>query len=140
MRKKQNSTIIPLNKMNKGAKTDNDYKLLYKELHRLNESQKSELEDAKLNVIRLRAQINSITDKYTQASDKLIHQDNFENKFKYLQRNLVGCLSKDELEASHVTGCLPELYAIELLKIFQEWKNHNKKPEDFGKNNTYRGY
>lgn len=140
--KKKLTTIVPLSEIRKGSKIDNDHKVLYKELYKLNESQKSELEDAKFDIIKLEAQVSSVTSDYIYASSKLkiIESQDYEHKFKNLQRNLVNCLSRDELEASNIAGCDPDVYVIELLKIFQEWKNHNKKPEDFGKNNTYRGY
>lgn len=142
-KKSQTTTIVPLSKLNKGTKIDTDYKLLYKELHSLHEAQKKELKQERLDTERLKTQLGFVTDNYIDASNRLSNITPYEQKFKKLHNSLVGCLSHEEKEAASYTGCSEEVYAVELLKIFQEWKNHNKKPSDYGKNETkctYRGY
>jgi hypothetical protein len=53
-----------------------------------------------------------------------------------LMRELVDCLSEEQKDAARTCGVREELYAVELLKLFQEWK---KKPKDTSEIALYFG-
>ena len=43
-----------------------------------------------------------------------------EERLKFLHDKLVGLLSPDQIEAARISGCPPEVYAIEWIEIWRE--------------------
>ena len=49
------------------------------------------------------------------------------DKYNNLVSSLKSCLSHEELGAAEIMGCSPEVYAVELLRIFQTWKKDPRR-------------
>ena len=84
------------------------------------------------NCHELKGEVRRYLEKWQETKQHLSHGSD-----KKLMGDLVDALSQEEIEASKNCGCRPEVYAVELLKIYQDWKRRSN-PISAETNNRFR--
>lgn len=132
--------ITNLKKLKKPNKLSPDYKKLYYGILKKFNQTLSELDQARSDnrkMIEDKAVFNNLMVRITGEVDTLSEQNRsyryYQEKYNKLQNDLIDCLSNDECEAASIAGFPKEVYAVELLRIFQEWKITNRLSHEYGR-------
>lgn len=116
-------------------KVSSDWKKKFSNLSVILKDYESTILDLRSDKNSLNELNNSVRRELSRVACDLVRSR--DERYESLSSNLVGCLSKAEIDAANISGCSPEIYAIELLKIFQAWKKKPKESTDIQYKHLY---